>query len=553
MLLDENSPIIGTSGTISGSPNPDTGGWVEINRLFASGFAALGLDSASSFLDLPGEIVSGHPDRHVVRVELPGFPAAFYLKRQHAVTRREKLRNWRAGFGWISRCEREASILMQLAAINLPCPRWAAVGVESNGRSFLLVEELAGAVDLRQLLSDASLSSVGRASFAKHLGRLIGLYHDMGFTTPELAVKHVLIAQRPGSHSIPQERRIEGSSRTDREIHVPTKYSRSNPFAIALIDWQTSRRVPLVTPRDRVRSLAALHASLAEPLASPRERLRVLWKATRSARQTGLLASSFAEIARLVIAEASHIAERRSIRDQRKPANHVTQRLVWVAGEAVCAVPDVAAIWPKPAIASPFYGGEPGSFIVQLLNGSKAVLVRGRSFAPFGRFKAWLRGRSWRSPGVTLGRLMFQLERYGIPAPRLLAFGQRVTGWTTAEWFALHTPVADPIGNSPDASTAEAIGRMLRQLHDAGCTVAENPLTVFGLNGNGICIRGLIPIRIAQPDVESELGRLLSVLSPSAREAAKVGYRSGAISARGIASVPERSPANRLATADGIP
>ena len=35
------------------------------------------------YLDLPGEIVSGHPDRHVARVEVDG--RVCYLKRQHRV------------------------------------------------------------------------------------------------------------------------------------------------------------------------------------------------------------------------------------------------------------------------------------------------------------------------------------------------------------------------------------------------------------------------------------------------------------------------------------
>src|SRR3954447_15274634 len=81
------------------------GGWVEVNPAFANAFAARGFDSPAAFLDLPGEVVGGHPDRHVLRVELPDFPTAFYLKRQHTVSRHERFRNWRAGFGWVSRSE----------------------------------------------------------------------------------------------------------------------------------------------------------------------------------------------------------------------------------------------------------------------------------------------------------------------------------------------------------------------------------------------------------------------------------------------------------------
>ena len=103
------------------------------------------------------------------------------------------------------------------------------------------------------------------------------------------------------------------------------------------------------------------------------------------------------------------------------------QRLVWLAGEAVCAVPEVAAVWPRPAIAPPFYGFGPDGASQVKFAGRDAILLRGRTSAPFGRFRAWLRAIPWRSPGVTVGRVLFHLERYGVPAVRLLAFGQRFT------------------------------------------------------------------------------------------------------------------------------
>src|SRR5262249_54774912 len=144
---------------------PTVCGWVELNSAFAGKLTALGLDSAAAFLDLPGEVVCGHPDRHVARVVLPC--GAFYLKRQHAVTWRERLRNWLAGFGWASRCGREAAILKQLAAEGLPAPRWAAFGEDGRGRAFLLIEEVRGTSDLREVLSDATLSPDDRRAIAE--------------------------------------------------------------------------------------------------------------------------------------------------------------------------------------------------------------------------------------------------------------------------------------------------------------------------------------------------------------------------------------------------
>jgi tRNA A-37 threonylcarbamoyl transferase component Bud32 len=477
--------------------NPTAGGWFETHPAFAAGFAALGIDSAAGFLDLPGEVVSGHPDRHVVRVELPGFPGAFYLKRQHAVTRRERLRNRVAGFGWSSRCAREATLLKQLAAAGLPCPRWAAFGEDARGRAFLLVEEVAGASDLRRALGDTRLSLDERRRLAVRLGRLVAVAHATGFTTPDLTAKHLLVSRTTGE--------------------------------VTPIDWQSSRRVRVVRTDERLRSLAMLHASVADELASPRERLRVLRAALGPAREAGIVTGRFSELARRVIAEAERFRDRRSIRDQRQPAASPL-RLVWVAGEAVCAVPDVAATWPEVAVAEPFYGCEPGELRVALADGREGFMIRGRSFAPFERIAAAFRGRPWRSPGVTLGRVLFHLERYGIAAPRLLAFGQRLTSPVSAEWFALHTPPADALPEVIDPATAEQLGRCLRQLHDAGCRLVDEPQAVFGWDSLGVSVRDVTRValvkRLTAADREGDLARLVASLPPELRTATEAGYRS---------------------------
>ena len=73
-----------------------------LNPFYRDRLAACGLWDAESMLDLPGEVVSGHPDRHVVRVDIPGIGTCF-LKRQHRVGFGERFQQWRAGFGWVSR------------------------------------------------------------------------------------------------------------------------------------------------------------------------------------------------------------------------------------------------------------------------------------------------------------------------------------------------------------------------------------------------------------------------------------------------------------------
>ncbi|MBX9585604.1 MAG: phosphotransferase [Gemmataceae bacterium] len=403
-------------------------GWLAVHPRYAGRLVWM---TADDLLDLPGEVVSGHPDRHVVRVELPGWDRPLYLKREHRVGWRERLRQRLAGFGWASRCGREAAVIRGLAAAGLPCPRWAAYGEDGRGRAFLLVEGLPG-VELRRLLSDDRLSPVDRIRLAGRLGRAVAALHAAGFTTPDLSAKHAFV---------------------DPET-----------FEVTLIDWQSARRVARVSDRDRLAALALLHASLADDLAGAGDRLRFLRAYRRVAGPVS---------ARAVERLAAKARGRRSVRDQRQPAGALPdQRLVWLAGEAVCAIPEVAAVWPMPAVRPPYYGAPAGPSVIALPDGRSAVLVRGRSVDLLGRLRAWLRGRPWRSPGVALGRVLFHLERYGVPAPRLYAFGQRITGPASAEWFALYEPPAGvPV---TDPHRAEPV---LRRLHDAGCRyVGRGPL-----------------------------------------------------------------------------
>jgi hypothetical protein len=267
-----------------------------------------------------------------------------------------------------------------------------------------------------------------------------------------------------------------------------------------------------------------LHASVTDELASSRERLRVLRAALPPAGKKRL------NSAITLHAQSLRLRDRRSIRDQRQPAMAESrQRLVWVAGEAVCAIPEVAAVWPKEALAPPFYGCKPGAFAVTTPNGREGLLIRGRQTARLARLLARLRGRSWRSAGVTLGRLLFHLQRYGIAAPRLLAFGQRFTSRVSAEWFVLHTLPPEPLTELRDATTAEEVGRLLRRLHDAGCLTRGEPLTVFGRDPAGVSIRDITRItlvkRLTIAERLRDCWRLREAIEPRWWPALLTGYQ----------------------------
>jgi hypothetical protein len=137
--------------------------------------------------------------------------------------------------------------------------------------------------------------------------------------------------------------------------------------------------------------------------------------------------------------------------------------------------------------------------------GRDAILLRGRAAAPLGRFRAWLRATPWRSPGVTAGRVLFHLERYGVPAPKLLAFGQRTAGRTGAEWFALYEEPAGVLlrrwrRTAPPELRRAVLPSLIdcvRKLHDAGCVLGDAGMAL-GVAGGRVLVADPRAVRIVR-------------------------------------------------------
>lgn len=419
-----------------------------------------GVTSAEAALGLRGEIVCGHPDRHVARVELGDGPArrAVYLKREHVVGLRTRLRSRLAGFGWASRSEREAITLQRLEAAGLPGPQWLAYGEDGAGRAFLLVDELVGMSDLRDVLGDTGLSSDDRRRLAERAGRAVADLHAVGFGTPELAAKHLFVSTATG--------------------------------AVSLVDWQSAGEPVPVSDADRTRQLAGLDASLAADLATPRERLRFV-RAYLRPRRPG----DFAAFVRAVAGQSVGLRGRSSARDQRLPP---APRLIWLAGEQVCVVPELADLWPVPAACPPFYLDSPTpEEWVTFPDGRRALLTRFSTFDPLGRMVAAVRERPWRSPAATAARVLFHLRRHGVPAPNLLAFGQRtrspvhVDSFLLCEPIAAAVPVAVRLAQLPGDRPARwnllhRCGEILRKLHEAGCRTVGSREPVLTASPSGL-------------------------------------------------------------------
>src|SRR5207244_7864122 len=118
-----------------------------------------------------------------------------YLKREHRVLWRDRLRSAAAGFGFASLAVREDRTLTALRTAGVACPEWMAAGEDDHGRAFLLLAALPGTVDLRQYLRDRAGSPPAvRYRFARRLGAALAAIHAAGFDHPDLYAKHVLVA-----------------------------------------------------------------------------------------------------------------------------------------------------------------------------------------------------------------------------------------------------------------------------------------------------------------------------------------------------------------------
>ena len=476
------------------NPKPPKRSFVVVHPRYRQWLAKCGLVSPESFLAVVGEVVCGHPDRHVARVELHAGvkPRVAFLKREHLVGRRTRLRNWRAGFGWVSRCEREAITLRRLEEAGLPGPQWVAYG-EHDGQAFLLVEELAGATELRAHLDEFRLTESDRRALAGRIGRALAELHEAGFGTPELAAKHLFL--------------------------------RPDVLALSLIDWQSAPKPGPVHVADRARWLGQLDATLAEDLASPDDRLRVLGAYRRTVielRGHSHGVPKLSALAKECRHQAGRVRNRSSVAAQRQPlSTDAPQRLVWLAGEAVVVTPDIASVWPKPVIREPFYPATPTPTPpgghrewVNFPDGRRAVLVRFHTVARVGRLLAALRERPWRSPGATAARVLFRLQRHGIPAPALLAFGQRTVSKSAAESFVVAEPPADAVPveyrlTDPSLPLDERrvllreCGRLLRLLHDAGCRpnperTAHDPLFMVTAGAASVSVGSPFAVRLSK-------------------------------------------------------
>jgi tRNA A-37 threonylcarbamoyl transferase component Bud32 len=389
--------------------------FVSVNPRYRDCLESAGVRTAEQFLAQPGVVVSGHPDRHVARVQVGGVLA--YLKREHRVRLRDRIANFISGFGFITRSQREALLLQELAQAGIGSPEWIAYGEDDAGRAFLLVRALPGAVELRSLLKEHRASAELRRKVARSVGTALARLHAAGFHHPDLYSKHVYVSN-------------DGSQ-------------------VYFLDWQRSRR-KRIGEQERVRTLAALHATLADELISRPDRWRCLraYQAALHSKADGHFLVSLKKRARQVELAARELIGRRRIRELREAsATEIAQELLWLDGEALCVtptffeqlggqIPDWLRLDSREA-----HREETTLALLALPDGSQGLLVRRQSNQPLRWLWARFRQQSLRTPEVQQAGRLFRRQRQGLPAPRLLAFGQRCRSpWRTESFLLTEVP-----------------------------------------------------------------------------------------------------------------
>jgi tRNA A-37 threonylcarbamoyl transferase component Bud32 len=423
-------------------------GCVRIHSGYQETFHRRGLVRAQDFLRLPGVILCGHPDRHVLRVEK--MPAL--LKKEHRVPWRDLVANAWDGFGFVSKSTREAKILHLAEKAKIPCPQVLAHG-HSGPQAFLLVEDKSGMMEIRQYVQQHPQQ---KTRVARALGREIARMHAAGFEHGELFTKHILIGP-------------DG--------------------CICFLDWQRARLHKNITRNSCCRDLAKLDATLPTTLASDRMRRTLLRDYLRhflGIERTKALSSWAAKIRRLSL----KLQQKHRIRVLRRlPLPSGSQNLIWLDGEALCITQafraELGAALPDWLRFRGLQRGPVETSQVQLGENRRGNLVR-RSVGGIGRWLlSWF--RSAQAPEVQQAALLFRLERHAVPSAKLLAFGQSPVRPGGRESFLL-TENLPSEGTLDDflahfrssarrATWLRQAGALLRGLHDAGYALGYQVVT----------------------------------------------------------------------------
>jgi tRNA A-37 threonylcarbamoyl transferase component Bud32 len=414
-------------------------GWVRINPRHRERLGRQRLVTAGDFLCLPGVILCGHPDRHVLRVE------GGVLKKEHRVPWRDRLVNFFAGFGFVSKSAREAKLLRRLALRGIPSPEVLAHG-EHGRQAFLLLRAEPNVTEIRDYLRQQPSD---RKVIARALGRELSRMHTAGFGHGDLYSKHILVGPGP---------------------------------RFCFLDWQRARQRRRLSWTQRLWDLATVDATLPDELASAGVRLACLRAYLADSSRMSLKHS-----ARIVLRMSARLQQKPRIRALRQlPPVDGAQSLVWLDGEALCVtrafrdeMGDQVPDWLR--FRDPVAAGVELTRVS--LGGDRAVDLVYRTVARRISNRLFSKWQPAPAPEVRHAALLFRLERHNIQCPKLLAFGQRQTRpWRQSFVLSEALPttgtlrerLADSGSRSERGRLLRRAGALLRGLHEAGYALTDH-------------------------------------------------------------------------------
>lgn len=406
--------------------------WIHVEPRWRPFF--VGWDSVQSFLKWTGILVNLHRGRQVEQVSLPPRQSAesrhecsFFLKKENAVRWRDRFHNAWDGFGWCSTSVREAAILKSAHAAGIGCPEVVAFG-EHRYQAFVLLRDESDLTDLRVSL-EAPQSERELQALAEALGEHIAHLHNKGFDHPDLFAKHILVGRR------------------------------SSGLRFCILDWARARRRKSVSWRCRRRQLAVLNATLHDSLASTRLRLRFLRAYLRAATlrmETPPLARFADEIRK----HSDALRQKRSIRE-------LGQRAIPAADQQFVSIPSPRLLIVRSHFER--FGGQMPDWLIQAGAGDPTEVKE--SAIPSGfRFHRWP-GSSFEMTMPPLAHVLFHLQRFGVPVPKLIAVGGSWDGTFAVTHLEPTIPFHEIYTDASPASKHRLLcsaGKILRQIHDAG-------------------------------------------------------------------------------------
>lgn len=406
--------------------------WFHVEPRWDSFF--VGWDSVQSFLKWTGILVNLHRGRQVEQVSLPPRQSAeshrecsFFLKKETTVRWRDRFHNAWDGFGWCSTSVREAAIVKSAHAAGIGCPEVVAFG-EHRRQAFVLLRDESDLTDLRVFL-EAAQCERERQAVAEALGEHIAHLHNNGFDHPDLFAKHILVGRT------------------------------ASGFRFCILDWARARRRKSVSWRCRRRQLAVLGATLHDSLASGRLRLRFLRAYRRTATQK-MEALPLPRLADEIRGETDALRQRRSIRE-------LGQRAIPAADQQFVSIPSPRLLIVRSHFER--FGGQLPDWLIQAGEGGPTEVLE--STIPSGfQFHGWP-GSSFEMTMPPLAHVLFHLQRFGVPVPKLIAVGVSGDGTFAVTHLEPTMPFHQFFADASPASKHRLLcsaGKILRQIHDAG-------------------------------------------------------------------------------------